>query len=79
MVDPSSRMNYFHSFDTPVAWEFYNLKNDPQEMNNRYTDPAYSEVIADLKKQLKSMRDELNEGDEKYPKIQEIVEAHWDQ
>ncbi len=77
MKDPSNRMNYFHSFNTPVAWEFYNLKNDPQEMNNRYGDPQFFQVITDLKKQLKSLRKELNEGDENYPKIQEIVEKNW--
>ena len=76
--DPSSRMNYFHSFNTPVAWEFYNLRNDPQEMNNLYGDPEYADVIADLKNQLMSMRAELNEEDTTYPNIQKIIDDHWD-
>jgi len=79
LKDPSSRMNYFHSFDTPVAWEFYNLNNDPQEMNNRYGDPDYSEIIQALKQQLKSMREELKEGDGDYPNIQAIIDQHWDE
>lgn len=78
MKDPSTRMNYFHSFNTPVAWEFYDLKKDPQEMDNRYADPVYAEVIADLKKQLKSMRAELKEEDGDYPNIQKIIDAHWE-
>ena len=78
LKDPSSRMNYFHSFNTPVAWEFYNLRNDPQEMNNLYGDPEYADVIADLKNQLMSMRAELNEEDTTYPNIQKIIDDHWD-
>ena len=62
---------------TPVAWEFYDLTNDPDEMNNAYHDPSYQEVIADLKSALKSTRQELNETDENYPHIQEIIDAHW--
>ena len=63
--------------DTPVAWEFYDLKNDPNEMNNAYKDPKYQDVIADLKKQLIKLREDLNETDAKYPHIQKVIDAHW--
>ncbi len=63
--------------ETPHTWEFYDLKNDPQELNNRYNDPAYKEIIAELKAELKKQREELNETDEKYPEIQAIIEKHW--
>lgn len=64
--------------DTPAAWEFYDLGKDPQEMNNAYKNPAYKEVIADLKKQLAAKRKELNEEDkEKFPHIQKVIDAHW--
>lgn len=46
-------------------------------MKNRYSDPEYQEIIKDLKKELKLMREELNETDEKYPRIQKIIEEHW--
>ncbi len=63
---------------TPVAWEFYDLSKDPQEMNNAYSDPAYKEVIAILKEQLKAKRKELNEEDgDKYPHIQKVIDDHW--
>ncbi|TNJ46588.1 sulfatase [Tamlana fucoidanivorans] len=63
---------------TPVAWEFYDLKNDPQEMNNAYDNPKYKSVIANLKEQLKAKRLELNEEDgEKFPHIQKVIDAHW--
>ncbi|GAF03639.1 sulfatase family protein [Saccharicrinis fermentans] len=41
---------------TPAAWEFYDLKNDPQELHNRYNDPKYKELIAKLKVELKRQR-----------------------
>lgn len=63
---------------TPPAWEFYDLKNDPKEMNNAYGDPANKEVIADLKQQLIKLRNDLNETDADYPHIQKVIDAHWD-
>jgi len=66
------------TMDTPVAWEFYDLNNDPQEMNNAYKDEAYKDVIANLKEQLKAKRKVLNEEDgEKYPHIQKVIDEHW--
>ena len=62
---------------TPVAWEFYDLKQDPKEMYNAYDDPANKEVIAKLKEQLVKLREELNETDENYPHIQKVIDAHW--
>lgn len=67
-----------YTFETPPGWEFYDLKKDPYEMDNRYGDPVYEEVIADLKTRLKDLRKELDEGDADYPQIQEIIEANWD-
>ncbi|TMM58426.1 sulfatase [Maribacter algarum] len=62
---------------TPPAWEFYDLTKDPKEMNNEYSNPEYKEVIADLKKQLTQMREDLNETDAKYPHIQQVIDEHW--
>ena len=63
--------------DTPPAWEFYDLTKDPKEMNNAYADPAYKETIAELKKQLIQMREDLNETDANYPHIQKVIDEHW--
>ncbi|MFS4466675.1 sulfatase [Maribacter sp. 2210JD10-5] len=62
---------------TPPAWEFYDLKKDPKEMNNAYGSEEYKEVISDLKNQLIKMREDLNETDENYPHIQKVIDAHW--
>lgn len=64
--------------DTPPGWEFYNLKNDPEELHNRYYDPAFKEIIVKLKGELKKQREELNETDAKYPEIQKIIDENWD-
>ncbi|WP_394344134.1 sulfatase family protein [Aureibaculum algae] len=64
--------------DTPAAWEFYDLKVDPNEMNNAYNELEYAETITDLKKQLIAKRKELNEEDgDKFPHIQKVIDAHW--
>ncbi|MEO1010066.1 MAG: sulfatase [Bacteroidota bacterium] len=62
---------------TPPAWEFYDLKKDPREMNNAYADPEYREIIADLKARLIALRENLNETDTDYPHIQKVIDAHW--
>lgn len=70
----------YHGIDkeTPHTWEFYDLKNDPKELNNLYNDPAYKDIIAKMKIELKNTREELNETDEDYPEINAIIEKHWD-
>jgi len=62
---------------TPVAWEFYDLKKDPREMRNQYDNPEYSQIIADMKQELKKIREDLNETDEQYPAIQKIIDDNW--
>ena len=43
----------FYQFD---EWEFYDLKQDPDELSNRYGDPKHAETIARLKRQLAELR-----------------------
>ncbi len=64
--------------ETPPAWEFYDLRKDPEEMNNLYDNPKYAKVISDLKVQLKQMRKDLNEEDQNYPEIQQVIDEYWD-
>ncbi len=65
------------SLRTPVAWELYDLKTDPFEMQNLYYNPRYQDVISKLKLELKNVRQELKETDERYPKIQKIIDDNW--
>ena len=63
---------------TPVAWEFYDLTKDPKELNNAYGNPAYKEIIADLKQELKQLREDLDETDKNFPHIQKVIDTYWD-
>ena len=45
-------------------WELYDRLNDPNEMNNVYDDPAYSEVVKDLTERLKNLRVKYKDSEE---------------
>ncbi len=63
---------------TEPAWEFYDLKKDPKEDHNAYHDPEYSEIIKEMKVELKKLRKEVGDTDEKYPEMQQIFKEKWD-
>ncbi|MGC6432067.1 MAG: sulfatase/phosphatase domain-containing protein [Jejuia sp.] len=63
---------------TPVAWEFYDLRTDPQELNNQYENPAYANIILELKDEILAQRAEHGETDgTKYPEIQQVIDDYW--
>jgi len=62
---------------TPAGWELYDLKNDPEELHNRYNDPAYKYLITELKSEMLAQRQVYGETDVNYPHIQEIIDKHW--
>jgi arylsulfatase A-like enzyme len=45
-----------HFYDPIDAWELYDLRKDPGEMKNLYSDPAYVSVIGTLKEKLKALQ-----------------------
>ncbi len=63
---------------TPPAWELYDLREDPKEVNNVYDDPAYAAVAKDLKARLAALRREIKDTDEEFPEIREVVDEFWD-
>src|SRR5699024_792245 len=44
-------------FYTDDVWEFYDLQEDPREVENRYGDKKYEETINALKKELDRLRE----------------------
>jgi arylsulfatase A-like enzyme len=40
--------------DRPPEWELFDLQRDPMELNNVYHDPAYSNIVQELKKELRA-------------------------
>lgn len=54
-------MHFYYDID---AWELYDLKKDPQELNNVYNDPAYADAAEELKLELKHMRKVYGDSEE---------------
>jgi len=46
-------VHYYYDVD---EWELYDRQKDPMEMKNVYEDPAYAEVVKDLKARLSALR-----------------------
>ena len=59
-------VHFYYDVD---EWELYDRLNDPNEMNNVYTDHAYADTVKKLKKELQVMRKKYKdspEQDQKY-------------
>lgn len=53
--------------DTPIdAWELYDLRKDPTEVNNVYDDRRYAKIAADMKKRLAAKRAELDVDESRF-------------
>ncbi len=63
---------------TEAAWELYDLRKDPKELNNVYNNPEYARVTKKLKAELLKLKDELGDADDKYPEMMELQKKHWD-
>jgi arylsulfatase A-like enzyme len=48
----------------PPEWELFDLEEDPCELKNVYHDPAYADVVAELRGELRRLQDKV--GDEPY-------------
>lgn len=61
---------------TDAHWEFYDLRNDPHEMNNLIADPAQAGNIASLKRRLAELKQSVGDTDDKYPELlKRLVES----
>jgi len=45
-------------------WELFDLRHDPNELHNLYTDPAQQSVIAQLKTELYRLKKEIKDDDQ---------------
>ncbi len=45
------------------SWELFDLVKDPNELNNVYEDPAYSDIVVKLKAEIKRLKKELKDDD----------------
>ena len=55
-------------------WEFYDLQKDPDELTNLYGRAECASIVADLKKQLETMRIDAKDDTDITPKLKEWQE-----
>ena len=56
------------------SWEFYDLQKDPKELRNLYNEPQYVDTIKDMKLELVKLREQYDDTDSNYPKLQQLLE-----
>jgi arylsulfatase A-like enzyme len=59
----TERWKYIHYFEDPEEFELFDLQSDPHEMNNLINDPAYKDIIEQLKSRVTDLRKELKDPD----------------
>jgi arylsulfatase A-like enzyme len=52
----NKRYKLIHYYMPVDEWEFFDLEKDPQEMHNKYDDPAYQDEITEMKARLTELR-----------------------
>ncbi len=52
----TKRYKLIHFYDDIDAWEFYDLKKDPRELNNAIDDNEYKDIIAKMHQKLDSLQ-----------------------
>ena len=53
-----------HFYYDVDEWELYDRLKDPRELNNVYADPAYAEIVTELKAQLTELRKKYKDSPE---------------
>jgi arylsulfatase A-like enzyme len=48
------KLIHFYTID---AWELFDLEKDPHELKSVYDDPAYAQIVTDLKHELQRLKD----------------------
>jgi arylsulfatase A-like enzyme len=51
-------IHFYHDID---EWELYDLKTDPDEMHNIYSEPQYADVVKELKAELSRLRTQYHD------------------
>ena len=51
-------IHFYHDID---EWELYDLEKDPKELNNIYDNPAYADIVKELKAKLKRLREKYKD------------------
>src|SRR5262249_7471054 len=60
------KLIYFWKKD---QWELYDLRKDPDELNNIYNEPGQQTVVTELKAELYGLKNELRDNDQFADKV----------
>jgi arylsulfatase A-like enzyme len=60
----TKRYKLIHFYYDIDAWELFDLQKDPSELNNVYAEPAYADVVIELKAELERLRKQFGDSDE---------------
>ena len=63
---------------TPPAWELYDMKRDPFELNNIYDHPDYGQKVIKLKERLAALRKRVGDDGQDFPKTEKVLQEFWD-
>ena len=58
-------------------WEFYDLEKDPKQLRNAYKNPAYQDIIKEMKQEILTQREALRDTDSDNPKVLHIIKEYW--
>lgn len=62
---------------TAPVWEFHDLEVDPKENKNLYGDPAYRDIIREMKIRLLELRKEAGDTDADTPRMKQIMDQYY--
>ena len=54
-------VHFYYDVD---EWELYDRRKDPMEMKNEYNNPAYADVVSEMKEKLAKMRVKYGDSEE---------------
>lgn len=64
----NKRYKLIHFYYNVDIWEFYDLENDPDELNNQVDNPEFSETIAQMRQELEQLQVKYNN----YKSVEEL-------
>ncbi len=60
----TERYKLIHFYYDDDAWELYDLKTDPKELNNVYNSPAYADVVKETEAELRRLQKQYGDSDD---------------
>lgn len=70
--------DYDGKYQTPPAWELYDMKNDSAENVNLYDDPKHADTVKELKARLSALRQRIGDTGEDFPECEKVLQEFWD-